>query len=302
MQTGAIDLASIPGPMDLQATLESGQTFRWSRLDGRTYEDPAPSGGDAWYRTVQDGEVIEVRQTAAALEWRSTFDATETLSRRLRLDDDLASILKEVPEDEVVARAVERFAGMRLVREPFWETLVSFILSAQMRVERIHQLVETLATTYGDPVEWRGETRYSFPSSTALAEQSERDLRDLGVGYRAPYLRETAAMIAADAISPASVATDPYETARETLTSLVGVGPKVADCVLLFSLGFAEPVPLDTWIRSAIEEHFPDAAAGSYDDTSRAIRDRFGPHPGYTQTYVFHHLRTTDRAQVGRDD
>ena len=83
-----------------------------------------------------------------------------------------------------------------------------------------------------------------------------------------------------------------YEAAREAVTEFVGVGPKVADCVLLFGMDFQEPVPLDTWIQTAIEEHFPDTARDSYAETSRAIRDRLGPRPGYAQTYVFTHLRT----------
>lgn len=295
MESGTIDLLSVPGPMDLQATLESGQTFRWRRLDEETYQEPAPTGGSAWYRTVHDGEVIEVRQTPDGLEWRSTGDAAPILTRRLRLDDDLGAILEAFPDDPIVETARDRFAGMRLVREPVLGTLVSFILSAQMRVERIHTLVTKLRETYGEPIRWRGEVVHGFPDAEPLAAAPEAELRDLGVGYRAPYLRQTGAMVRDDAISFADVQDLAYEDARDRLTEFVGVGPKVADCVLLFSLGFEEAVPLDTWIQSAIEDHFPDAFGDSYTETSRVIRERFEPHPGYTQTYVFHHLRTQDR-------
>lgn len=298
MESGAIDLETVPGAMDLQATLESGQTFLWRRLDGLTYQQPAPSGGTAWYRTVHEGEVIEARQVDGRIEWRGTTDATPILRRRLRLDDDLDRILDTFPEETVLSDGIDRFEGMRLVREPFWGTLVSFILSAQMRVERIHAMVEALRQAYGEPIEWDGEVVHALPTPETVAGRSERDLRDIGVGYRAPYLRETGAMVAGGEITPDSVAREQYEAARDRLMGFVGVGPKVADCVLLFSLGFAEPVPLDTWIQTAIDEHFPAAARDSYDATSRAIRDRFGPYPGYVQTYVFHHLRTADPESI----
>lgn len=302
METGTIDLETVPGAFDLQATLESGQTFLWNRLDGRTYEEPAPSGGNAWYLTVHDGEYIQVRQTTNALEWRSTTDPTEVLRERLRLDDDLDQILASLPDDPLIREAVDRFGGLRLVNEPVWGTLVSFILSAQMRVERIHAMVDALSREYGDPVEVGETTVYGFPTPERLAETSERALRDLGVGYRAPYIRETASMVAADTNPLDSRSGESYEAARERLTEFVGVGPKVADCVLLFALEYPQPVPLDTWIQTAIAEHFPEAERDSYAETSRAIRDRFGPDPGYTQTYVFHHLRTMDRDAVAADD
>ena len=292
MESGTIDLEAVPGPMDLQATLESGQTFLWNRLDGQTYRAGAPSGGTSWYRTVHDGDVIEVRQVDSVLEWRSSTDPTAVLSRRLRLEDDLDAILEAFPTDPVLAESVDRFAGMRLVSEPFLDTLVSFILSAQMRVERIHQMVGAIRERYGEPIDWNGETVHSFPSPDRLAEATESELRDLGVGYRAPYIVDTARMVRDGEIPPEEFAGADYEAAREALTGYVGVGPKVADCVLLFSLDFPDPVPLDTWIQTAIEDHFPGAAGDSYTDTSRAIRDRLAPHPGYAQTYVFHHLRT----------
>jgi N-glycosylase/DNA lyase len=302
MESGAIPLTAIPGPMDLQATLESGQTFLWERIDGKTYATPAPGGGSAWYRTVHDGEVIEVRETAEALEWRSSTDAVPILRDRLRLADDLDSIVQDFPADDVVQDAVGRFAGMRLVREPFLGTLLSFILSAQMRVERIHEMVTAIRTSYGEPIDWDGEAVYGLPDAEVLARPSEAAYRDLGVGYRAPYIKETAEMLSEEAVSVPEISGAEYEDARDRLTAFVGVGPKVADCVLLFSLDFDEPVPLDTWIQTAIADYFPEANQDSYAETSRAIRDRFGPRPGYTQTYVFHHLRTAEQATPDASD
>jgi N-glycosylase/DNA lyase len=294
MERGAIDLSEV-GPFDLQSTVESGQSYLWTRLDGRMYESTGAYGGEAWYRTTArvDGEphVLQARQVDDVLEWEATADAEPVLRERLRLEDDLPAIRATAVDDDVVQKAYDAYWGMRLVRDPPFPTLVSFICSAQMRVSRIHGMQERLRESFGTPVEFDGETCYAYPTPEQLAAASEEELRDLSLGYRAPYVRDSARMVA-DGEDPGDATDLPYEEAREALTRFVGVGNKVADCVLLFSLGFLEAVPLDTWIRTTIEEYYPDCDRGNYTETSRAIREAFGgEYAGYTQTYVFHYLR-----------
>ncbi|OLZ40337.1 8-oxoguanine DNA glycosylase [Natrinema saccharevitans] len=291
MATGTIELAELAGGLDLYRTLESGQSYLWRREDGEMYGgDPAPG---AWYSTVVDGDVIRVRRRDDRLEWESTADAEQTVRRLLRLDDDLEAIVAAGPDDPLLREAYEAHRGLRLVQDPPFGTLIAFICSAQMRVSRIHGMVSALAREYGSSIAFDGETYDAFPTPAQLAAATEADLRDLGLGYRAPYVVRTAEMVADGEAHPAAARDLEYEAAREYLTQFVGVGEKVADCVLLFSLGFDEAVPLDTWIRSAIEEYYPDCDRGSYADTSRAIRDRLGGEfAGYAQTYIFHHLRT----------
>jgi N-glycosylase/DNA lyase len=290
VERGAVEVAELSGDFDLQSTLESGQTYLWRRDDGRTYADTGLHGGSAWYHAVVDGEVIRTRQTDGRLEWRSTTDARPYLTELLRLDDDLEAIVDATPQDPLLEAAYDAYPGMRIVRDPFFPCLVSFICSAQMRVERIFAMQRALAREYGDVVELGGEPYRAFPPPERLAEVSEADLRALGLGYRAPYVKATARLLADGELTPADLPAD-YERTREALTGYVGVGQKVADCVCLFSIGHLEAVPLDTWIRRAIAEHYPDADRGSYAETSRAIRERFGPYAGYAQTYVFHYLR-----------
>jgi N-glycosylase/DNA lyase len=295
MERGTIPLSET-GPVDLQSTVESGQSYRWDRPDGRMYDESGVHGGDAWYATVTrvdaEPEVVRVRQVDGRLEWESSIDAEPVLRERLGLDDDLEAIRAAVPDDDVVERAFDAFWGMRIVRDRPFPNLVSFICSAQMRVGRIHGMQRRLEEAFGTPVEFDGRTYHAFPTPEQLAAATEADLRDLGLGYRAPYVVETAEMVADGEAHPADARGMPYEEAREWLTRFVGVGDKVADCVLLFSLGYLEAVPLDTWIRTTIEEYYPDCDRGNYAETSRAIREALGgEYAGYTQTYVFHYLR-----------
>jgi len=300
METGVIRVDDLAGPVDLQATVESGQSYLWSRLDGKMYTTDNAAGGQAWYEAVvppldgvsDEQAVVRIRQVDGRIEWESTTDAVPILTHLLRLDDDLTEITADTPDEPLFDRAFEQYRGMRLVRDPPFACLISFICSAQMRVGRIHGMQQRLAAEYGEPVEADGRTYQAFPTPEALAARTEAELRDLSLGYRAPYVQRTAEMVADGEADPTEAVGREYEAAREYLTQFVGVGDKVADCVLLFSLGYLEAIPLDTWIRTAIEEYYPDCEQGTYTDTSRAIRERFGgEHAGYVQTYVFNYLR-----------
>ena len=299
-EAGAIPLSEVPGPFDLQATVESGQSYLWDRPDGRMYESMDARGGDAWYRTVappidgvtDDPVAVRVRQRDDRLEWVATDDPVPLLTHLLRLDDDLDAIYDAAPDDDLIARAFDAYRGLRLVRDPPFPCLISFICSAQMRVARVHGMQVALAESFGTEYELDGESVPAFPTPDQLAARTEAELRDRKLGYRAPYVRRTAEMVADGEADPREAVGLDYEDAREYLTQFVGVGDKIADCVLLFSLGYLEAIPLDTWIRTAIADHYPDCDRGNYAETSRALRERLGgEYAGYAQTYLFYYLR-----------
>jgi N-glycosylase/DNA lyase len=307
MESGVIDCRSMAGGFDFAATVESGQSYLWTPEGDRTYDQSPASGGEGWYwTTVRDREdpaVVRARQVDDRLEWESAIDAEAILRRRLRLDDDLHAIRAEAPDDEIVQAAYDAYWGMHLVRDPPFPTLVSFICSTQMRVGRIHGMQLALRRAYGDSVTFDGRDYDAYPTPRALAAAGEAALRDLGLGYRAPYVAETARMVADGVTAPEAAGDRPYEAAREFLTQFVGVGEKVADCVLLFSLGYLEAVPLDTWIRTTIDEYYPGCARDTYADTSAAIRDTLGGrYAGYAQTYIFHYLRNVDERPTPATD
>ena len=299
-ESGAIPLSEIAGPFDLQATLESGQSYLWDRPDGRMYDSMDVHGGDAWYHTVAppiDGVTdepvaVRVRQREGRLEWVATDDPVPLLTHLLRLDDDLGAIYDAAPDDDLIERAFDAYRGLRLVRDPPFPCLVSFICSAQMRVARVHGMSVALAESFGTEYDLDGATVPAFPSPDQLAARTEAELRDRKLGYRAPYVVRTAEMVADGEAHPNEATGLEYEAAREYLTQFVGVGDKIADCVLLFSLGYLEAIPLDTWIRTAVAEYYPDCDRGGYAETSRALRGRLGgAYAGYAQTYLFYYLR-----------
>jgi N-glycosylase/DNA lyase len=232
------------------------------------------------------------RHSETRLQWTASFDATAVVMDLLRLRDDLVEIRDSMPEQSVVADAFEEWHGLRIPNDPVFPSLISFICSPQMRVERIHDMQLALAETYGDSVHLDGETYAAFPTPEQLAAATEKELRELKLGYRAPYVKRTAEMVADRDPVLIDIAAQPYEEARDAMQEFVGVGEKVADCVLLYGLGFTEPVPIDTWIGGALEDHYPELDKESYAETSRAARDRFGSYAGYAQAYLFHHLRT----------
>jgi len=290
MERGQIHL---DGAFDLRLTLESGQSYLWWREDGATY---GSTDADTWYctttRAAGEPAPVRVRQDGDTLTWESTVDAEAALWRRLGLEDDLTAIRAATPDDDLVEEAFDDHWGMRIVRDPPFGGLISFICSAQMRVARIHGMQQRLRETFGTPVTLDGKTYHAYPTPAQLAGASETELRDLSLGYRAPYVRDTAEMVAGGT-RPEEVRGQSYEDARETLTRYVGVGQKVADCVLLFSLEYLQAIPLDTWIRQMIEEYYPDCDRGKYAETSSALRERLGgKYAGYAQTYIFYHLRT----------
>lgn len=294
MERGVIAGENIPGGISLRETLESGQSYLWEPVNGELYSDTPPE----WYEIALEDTIVRVRQNGTDLEWVGTGNPRHHLNRLLRLDDDLDEIYHKFPDQDLLTEAVDRYRGLRIVRDPPFPCLISFICSTQMRVERIHSMQQKLRETFGDTRKLGSRTVHAFPRPCQLATATENQLREIKLGYRAPYVLETAQMVANGEIDPLDAASLPYEEARRYLTQFTGVGQKVADCVLLFSLGFLEAVPLDTWINTAIDNHFPECRGASYTETSRAIRGQLGGEvAGYAQTYLFHHLRTLDRSE-----
>ncbi len=270
-------------PLDLGASLESGQSHRWRRE------------GD-WYFGVIRRNLVKARQQDGAIEFRSRpaneADVAPLLQSYLRLDDDIEAIYAEISRDPRVAEMIDRYPGLRLLRIEPWECLVSFICSANSNIPRIHLAVERMSEAYGQPVELEGYTRHTFPAPHQLAGAGEMALRRLGLGFRAPYVDKTANLVAEGALDLAELVRIPYLEAKARLMECPGIGSKIADCIAVFSLEKLEAFPIDVWVRRALGEwYFP----GQKTPTDRVLLEwaleHFGRYGGYAQQYLFHGRR-----------
>jgi N-glycosylase/DNA lyase len=290
----------LESPFSLEYTLESGQAFRWQNR------------GDWWYGVVSRG-ALKVKQEGDSLVCISGSDllGSAFLRSYFRFDVELEKVLSSIMKDETVTLAVQRFYGLRLIRQERWECLASFVLATNSNISRIKKMVHAVSTRFGKPIQFEGMEYHSFPEPAALSEAPLQDLRACGLGYRAPYLKRVAAAVEEGRVDLSELSLMDYLDARNILVKellgeklLPGVGPKVADCVLLYSFDMDEAFPIDVWIAREIVRSYPsliDAdlkvklglgkrakiGRGDYDRISSRIRSYFGPYAGYAQQYLF---------------
>jgi N-glycosylase/DNA lyase len=262
---------------NLATTLASGQVFHW-----------IPDGSG--YSGVIGSTPVHVEQRGDEL-WTDADRALVT--RYFALDHPLAEIYGSFPTDPAMAAALEYCRGMRIIRQPAWECLATFITSSMKQVAHIAQISNTLRTRYGEPA----GAHHAYPVPERLASLNEADLRACALGYRARNLLKTARMIAEGEVSLEAIRTMDDDNARAELCRLGGVGEKVANCVLLFAYERVRAFPIDVWIERVLREHY---FKGKRKITASRLRDfsreYFGRYGGYAQQYLFHHARSAKRA------
>jgi N-glycosylase/DNA lyase len=280
-------ILQIEQPLDLTSTLACGQCFRW-RVDDE----------GAWNGVI-GRDLVRLRMTGDALEIESSptppAEIAEAVLAYLRLDDDLPAIQAALGVDPHAAEAIQNYPGLRLLRQDPWETLAGFILSSTSNIPRISKTVELLANTFGDAVEIDDVRRHTFASSAALAEAGEDRLRDLGCGFRAPYLAGAAAAVASGELRLDQLRGMPYEDVVPQLTALHGVGEKIADCAMLFSLDRLDAFPADRWVRKVLVDYYDLSPKITYDGARQWAWERFGANAGYANQYLFWNARQSTR-------
>lgn len=289
-------LLSVHQPFDLASSAESGQAHRWRR--------EVRDGDEVWYSGVIHGNHMRVRQRVGdsagpshILEIRSAPRSEPRYLKPLldsyfRLDDDIDGIYREITKEPRVADMVRRHWGLRLLRQEPWECLIAFICSANSNIPRIHANMEAISRNFGRPVKLDGEVRHTFPSPGGLAEAGESALRRLGLGFRAPYVANASSAVAAGDLDLETLRRMPYQEAKARLIELPGIGPKVADCVLLHSLDHLEAFPIDVWVRRALRDwYFQDRKAPTDRVMLEWAQGYFNSFGGYSQMYLFHGRR-----------
>ena len=237
------------------------------------------------------GKPVLLWQEDGGVYARSDMDAAE-LRRFLDLDRDYGALAREFVHIPAAERAIALYPGLRVLNQDPWEALLAFILSANNNVRRILSLVEALCGALGDEAALDGRALRGFPSPEKLAGCDESLLRGLGVGYRAPYLIGTARAVL-DGFPLWQLKDMDYFEAHRLLTSLPGVGDKVADCVLLFGCGQTSAFPVDVWVEKLLKSWF-GVCGCSRRKLMLQSRELLGPNAGLLQQFLFHAARMGD--------
>jgi len=274
----------------LESSLSSGQTFRWQAVNGDCF---AGFIGSTIVKVRQEGERLLCEASDPAF-------TPERLRQYFALDLDLADILRQIDVDMQMHDAIHHFRGLRILRQDPWEVLASFICASFNNIKRIEGMVEGLCQAYGRPVSLNGVRGFGFPEPETVAAASERQLRSLGLGYRAPYLKATARLVADGTLPMAHLRRADYAATKRALLQCDGVGDKVADCVALFGFEKYQAFPVDVWMERAMRYYFRHRRPTRMGVHAYAMR-HFGPWAGYAQQYLYHYMRTSELRGAGRD-
>lgn len=278
-------------PFNLNFTLCCGQVFRWTQI------------GDWWYGVVKDN-AFKIRQDKNCLDIKNTN--AEFIKKYFNLNQNLHSVYEKINKDIVIDKAIKNFWGLRIVNQDPWECLISYICATYKNINAIQGMLFNMTKKFGCPKDFEGKKFYTFPTPKKIFKAKESDLFACGLGYRAKYVIETAKTVYESDYNFDKLRTIPYNEAKKQLCAFSGVGSKVADCVLLFSLGKNEAFPIDVWVKRAMlnyySNNFPklfikkisssnSLSNSDYEHLNFFGRAYFGEYAGYAQQYLYHYER-----------
>lgn len=273
----------------LDHIFDCGQAFRWEKQEDGSYTGAA--GGRI--ANIQF-EPYEGQSTAGRLIISNAEEADFDgfWKDYLDLSRDYSNIKSVLSKDPVMAEAITYGEGIRLLRQEPWETLISFIISQNNHIPRIKKCIESLSENFGEMIgEFGGRTFYALPSPEKLASLTEEDLQVCRLGYRSKYLIATAQKVCSEGIGVLNNTAKPHvssEDAYEYITGFAGVGPKVANCIMLFALGKYDSFPLDVWMKRVMEEEY---GLKSPKEMAEFASRNFGEFGGFAQQYLFYYIR-----------
>ena len=270
----------------LKDIFECGQCFRWNENE------------DGSYTGVINNGVLNVEKQGEKIIFTGMLekDLKEVVRFYFDLDRNYEEIKMQLSNiDKYLKTSVEYGKGIRILNQDLWETIISFIISANNNIPRIKGIIERLSKKYGTEIEWNGEKYYTFPTPKQLGKATVKDLRSLGTGFRDIRIYETTQKVLSGKINLNEVQNKDTLSAREELLTLSGVGPKVADCILLFStLKRFDVFPIDVWVRRVMNELYiknEDETKVSKKDIMKIANEKFGNFEGLAQQYLFYWKR-----------
>jgi N-glycosylase/DNA lyase len=292
-------LTRVPAPdFNLAMTLNSGQVFHWEKI------------GNGFVGTISE-RAVYVEQGSNVLKVRCGETPSRLPRRALpriivnyfALDHPLVAICASFPNDPAMSAARHFCRGLRIIRQPKWECLATFICSSMKQVAHIRQISKALRGRFGDQRKIENQVVYTFPSPQRISRASEEELRKCALGYRAKNLLATARLVGSGEADLDAWSALPDADLRKRLCALPGVGAKIANCIMLFAYERLRAFPIDVWIQRVLrEKYFPRKRKTTAQRLQEFSETYFGEYGGYAQQYLFHHARTALRKpQIPRD-
>ncbi len=280
---------------NLKETVLCGQTFRWCKINKFLYG-------------VVNKTIIKIAQQNEKNRlifeyYPENYMGRKEIEHYFALDHDLLKILSQINKDKLIEEAINKYCGLRILRQQPWECLISFILATNKSIPQIKRMIENLCRKFGEKIVYEGHTFYSFPDPEAIKNASITEVLECGVGYRAQSILDTASKVVDGIIDLEELKKHSYETLKDHLMIARGVGQKAADCVALFSYEKLSAFPIDVNIRCLILEHYTklfkdveisfnkNMTKKQYELISNRSRKYFGEYAGYAQEYLYHFFR-----------
>lgn len=264
---------------ELSHIFECGQCFRWNRSDSGSYIGVAFNKVIEVQKQGEDVIIYNANIEEFNLIWKEYFD----------LNRDYALIKESLKEDPLLNKAINFGYGIRILNQESFEIIISFITSANNRIPMIKRCIENMSRKWGKAIEYNGKTYYGFPEVSKIAQASVSELESTGTGFRAKYIKDTAEKIYAnnniDYIKKLS-----DDECHDELMKFNGIGPKVADCIMLFSMQKYSAFPVDVWVKRAMI-HFYLAPDVSLNKIREFGRKKFNKLSGFAQQYLFYYAR-----------
>ena len=267
--------------INIRETINSGQIFLWENY------------GNEWF--VLDGDdIIMGKQTPFEV---LTF--SKRVKNFFRQDDNYVKILKEITKDKIVKKTARYYPGLRITRQDPFQCCISFIVSSNSNIPNIRMRLQKLCRKFGTKVRFQKRDFFLFPEPKRLARATMQELNECKLGYRSKYVLDTSRAIASGEIDLDELKKIKYEQAKESLLKLPGIGDKVADCIMLFSLEKLDAFPLDIWMLKILQKYYSDilsvdkktVSKKKYEDIRQNVLEHFGKYAGYAQQILFKNER-----------
>ncbi len=277
---------------ELADIFECGQCFRWNKQEDGSYTG-------IFKRNVINVKKENCHQGTSLVTIKGICDGNikDVVEDYFDLNRNYEEIKEKLSKiDDNVKTSIEYGKGIRILNQDLWEMIISYIISANNNIPRIKGIIERLSKAYGDEIEWNGKKYYTFPTPEQLKDVTVEDYRKLGTGFRDIRLYETVHMILDKKVDLEQLQNEPdTNKVREQLLTLSGVGPKVADCILLFStLKRFEVFPIDVWVRRVMNELYiknEDETKVNKKQIEKLAHEKFGNLAGIAQQYLFYWKR-----------